>query len=128
MRFHLRSCGTQASLGQERRLQFGHKKKPAPADPTSNKNPGLEALAAYVSGSEKPQAPFWVQDHVITLISCLLSDPAATAGGRQACSQCITGMVQGDGVSSPQLSQQHWLPSAQSGCGTAPELAVPPCP
>lgn len=32
------------------------------------------------------------------------------------------GMAQGEGVSSPWLSQQHWLPSA------APGLAVPPSP
>lgn len=32
-------------------------RKPAPADPTSNGNPGLEALAAYLSRSEKPQSP-----------------------------------------------------------------------
>lgn len=63
------------------------KNKPAPADPTSNENTGLEALAAYLSRSEKPQPPFWAQDHGITPIPCLPSDPAARAEGRQACSQ-----------------------------------------
>lgn len=44
-------------------------------------------------------------------------NPAARAGGRQECSQHLIGMVQGDGVSSPRLSQQHCLSSAQPGCG-----------
>lgn len=54
--------------------------------------------------------------------------PAARAGGRQACSQHLTGMAQGKGVSSPWLSQQHWLPSAQPGYGAALGLADPPSP
>lgn len=37
-------------------------------------------------------------------------------------------MAQGEDVSSPWLSQRHWLPSAQPGCGAALGLAVPPSP
>lgn len=72
--------------------------------------------------------PFWVQDHVITLIPCLPPDPAARAGGRQACSLHVTRTAQGDGVSSPWLSQWHWLPSAPPRCGAALGLDVPPFP
>lgn len=37
-------------------------------------------------------------------------------------------MVQGDGVSSPQLTQQHRLSSAQPGCAAALALALSPPP
>lgn len=52
---------------------------------------GLEALAACFSRSQKPQtALVRVQDHLITLIPRLPSDPAARAGGRQARFQHVT--------------------------------------
>lgn len=78
--------------------------------------------------SETPNGSFWVQDHLITLIPRLPSDPAARVGGREARFQHVTGAARADGVSSPRLSQCHQLPSARPGRSAALGLALPPSP